>query len=292
MRTCIVLSLLCLSVLSCSGQLVPFFNDPSYKRDEPIQPPWWAKNNGLPSHLYHIGSLSSVETGTNDLTLITAWRMQPVTVMVGMVDQTVHGDKVQDLIRTTTHGAPVYRHELLRWNPADIAAGIMDCANAGCRVICVTTGFSYPDPVLYAAFLYAESAKVIVVCAVPDIEGNLDNGLVDYPYEWRLPNVLPATMSDRSGNRRSPSGYGTNCITAPGRNIVSAGTYATGTSYSAPILAGCVAMLVSKRPDLQASEYIEVIRRTSNGTAHRVDIVAALHAVPLIHQSELAPELR
>ena len=276
------LKLVCCGLLVCQAlaaqvPLVPFFTDPTYERDEPTNPPWFVFNNGQPSHLYHNGSLSSQETGLNDLAMASAWSLQLGGAKVGVVDQTTHGDRVVALVSTMSPLSEVYRHELGRWYPADIAAGIVDCVDQSCRIIVVTTGFSSPDDGLSNACVYASNAVVIV--AAPNQDGDLDGGLMDYPYAYNFPNVLYVFSTDRNGNHYSPSATGSRALGAPGRNIVAAGTYSSGTSWAAPIVAGCAALLVERYPSRAPADFISCLLNTVSGPAREVNPTAALLAL-------------
>lgn len=269
---------LCAVALPLEAALVPFFTDPSYERDELTDPPWFVRNDGQPSRLYHGGVFVSQETGTNDLALEQAWRVQPAGAKVGVVDMGAHGDRTEDLVRTVSPLSEQHRHELARWYAADVAAGVADCVASGCRVVAVTTGFASPDAALSNAVRLAESSNAVVVCAVPNAEGDLDGALADYPYAWRLGNVLGATCTDRNGGHYSPSATGTNAVGAPGRNVVAAGTYSSGSSWSAAILAGCVALLAERYPGQAAAAYAEAFKASAAGPARRVDVLAAMRA--------------
>ena len=284
--------LLLLLILTLPARaLVPFFSNPAYTRDEPTDPPWFVENNGEPSRLYYNGVYQSQETGGDDLNLYSAWAIQPAGAKVGVVDQTAHGDRVAALVGTVSPQSEVFRHELLRWNAPDIAAGIQASVASGCRVVVVTTGFSAWDDGLSNACKTAEQAGVVICYAVPNVDQDLEGLPLDYPYVWshEMGNIIGATSTDRDGSHYSPSATGTNCIAAPGRNIVAAGTYSSGTSWSAPILAGCVALLVERYPDQPVENYRSVLRATSTPVSHRVDIFAALNApVPVLAISRTA----
>lgn len=250
-----IISIICMLSASAFGQ-VPFFTDPSYTRDEPVNPPWYVHNNGQPSRLFHYGVFQSQEIGLYDLDLPSAWSIQHTGCTVGVVDMGTHGDRVCALVRIVGR-CRVYRHELSRWYAANVASGIIDCANKGCLVIVVCGGYSSPDPALFIALLYASSS--VICCAVPDQEGDLDSWLVDYPYAWRLPWVLPVNGLDRSGLPYW-SASGTNCVSAPSRNIVACGTYSSGTSWATPIVAGAASLVRFHSPSLSAEEVVSAVR--------------------------------
>lgn len=254
--------LIAVILLSCQAlaqtTLVPFYSDATYQRDEPVNPPWFITNSGQCSKLYHSGVYVSQECGTNDLDMLAAWAMHAKGAKVGVVDMTAHGDRSCALVATMSPASQIYRHELARWYAATVAAGILDCLSNDCRVILVETGFSTPDNALSNACIIA--AGSLIVYPAPDQEGNLDASLVDYPYRWGFSNVLPVTSLDRNGLHYTPSAIGSNCTAAPGRNIVAAGTYSSGTSWAAAITAGAAALLVDRLPDQPPAAYVEILR--------------------------------
>lgn len=263
-----------------NAQLIPFYNDPTYSRNEPTNPPWFVTNDGQPSKLYHNGDYVSEETGTNDMGLIAAWAISAKGAKMGIVDMTAHGDRICALASLVSTASPIYRYELKRWDSGSISAGISNCFDVGCRVISVTTGFSTPDESLRKAIRYASNS--VVVCAVPNVDGDLDSDLVDYPYRFYLPNVIGATSTDRNGSHYAPSGTGTNAIGAPGRNIVACGTYSSGTSHAAALITGAIGLMAGRFPGQIPEAYIQAIKSTAfdNG---RINLTAALQVpVPTV----------
>jgi hypothetical protein len=275
-RAAVVVAL-SLSANAAQVVLIPFFNNSYYARSEQINPPWFVRNYGAPEVLYGNGVPLSwgTETGTYDLNLPAAWAVQRTGAKVGIVDMGPHGDRVQAIVKTVALGTVVCRHELHRWYAEEVAAGIVDCVNQGCRVITLTTGFGSDVPVLYNALLYASNC--VVCCSVPDQSGDLDGGMVDYPYEYRLPWVLPVTSGDRSGGQYPMAATGTNCVRAPGRNVVAAGTYGTGTSFACPIAAGVTALVMQHYPGLAPEDYVALVRR--DGVLNPVASLSALVGV-------------
>lgn len=263
---------------SCRAELVPFFSNPAYTRDEPTNPPWFVLNSGQPSVLYYNGVYQSEEVGCDDLDLPLAWLIQPRGVKVGILDMTTHGARTLALVNTVSPGSVVYYIALSRWSARELAAGITDAVGSGCRVVVISTGFSGPDPGLFSACVDAQAHNVLLVCAVPNVEGDLESGLVDYPYSWsaQLYNILGVNCTDRAGNHYAPSAHGVHVIGAPGRNIVAAGTYSSGTSWSAPIAAGCASLVIARAPGQSVGFYRSLLEVTAVGPAKRIDVVMAL----------------
>lgn len=260
------------------GQLVPFLSDPTYERDEPVNPPWFVHNNGQPSHLYHNGVYVSQESGNDDLGLLDAWASQPEGARVGLIDLADHGIRVRALVHTVSPASVIDFIEQTRIYPEQLADGIITAASLGDRVVVITAGSAVPNESLSNACRYAEAQNILICCAVPNTEGNLDTSLSDYPYRysWEMTNILGVNCTDRSGLHFNPSATGTNVLGAPGRNIVAAGTYSSGTSWATPILAGCAALLIQRYPGQPVENYIAVLKATAVGSSRRVSIGAAM----------------
>lgn len=276
----------------CQSQtLVPFFSDYHYSRDEPTDPPWFVFNNLQPSKLYYDGVYQSEETGTNDLNIRAVWALGIVGAKVGIVDQTAHGDRIQSIVSTVSTNCPIYRYELSRWDEIDVAYAIQACVQNGCRVISVTTGFANPNSFLSNSCWFAFINNVVICCALPNIDGDLDSTMVDYPYEWsrKMPNILGVSSTDRNGYHYSPSATGTNAIGAPGRNIVGAGTYSSGTSWATGIAAGCVSLLIGRYPGQQSDAYTYAVKITGSEPDRRIDPLSCIQLpVPYVSISSNA----
>ncbi len=256
-----------------SAGSVPYFNDPGYARDEPTWPTWFMANSGYPSKLYLHGVYQSQETGTNDLDMATAWGIRLTGVKVGVLYDHAHGNRVAGCVLAVSPFSEIYNSTLPRWYAANVAEGISDCFAHGCKVIVVPGGYGEASDALKAVL---ETNDCVVLFAAP-LTGNLDTGPANYPYHWNRPNVLVVNATDRNG-QWWPSAIGTNCVAAPGRNIVAAGTYSSGTSYSAPIAAGVAALVWARHPGWTASEVVAAICQTATpaGLVRRINPVAAL----------------
>jgi hypothetical protein len=149
---------------------------------------------------------------------------------------------------------------------SDIAAGILTAARAGRSVINLSLGSNYADARISAAIAEAVRLGSLVVAA----SGN--SGEQGSPPEYPAvePHVLTVGATDQSGqpatfSSRSPYVD----LAAPGVDIPIAtaedNSYSTGdgTSFSSPIVAGAAAWLWTVRPDLDASQVAEVLRRSA-----------------------------
>jgi subtilisin family serine protease len=181
-------------------------------------------------------------------------------------DYSGHGTVVCGLIAaadaaTGFHGvAPAAKLKVVqtRFQPSEVVKGIYWCVTNGCRIINLAWGESTPDPDLSNACLFAQAAGVIIVCAVPDTQQDIDTS-PDYPSSFGFDNLVPVTSLGRTGGILNPgaSGYGTNVIGAPGDNIVSTRFdfhrgfywYASGTSCASALVTGVLALVESRYPN-------------------------------------------
>lgn len=226
--------------------------------------------------------------------LALVWMIQPRAdgVKVGVVSLGTAGDRVQALPGLIAPGCEIYRVHVGRWYPDVMAVGLLECVTNGCSVIAMDSGWSLPDATLSNACWVLGQSNVILCCSAPNAAFSLDTGMIDYPHHWRFPTVQVVTSVDRTGGLYPVAAWGSDVVACPGRNIVAAGTYSSGTSYAAPICAGVVALMRSRHPSWSAVHVLEVLRATCDGPIHRVNALSAvasdLMAAPGI---ELPPEL-
>jgi hypothetical protein len=197
----------------------------------------------------------------------------------------VHGTAVASLI-----GAPandvgmvgIYPEALLQtWDAAlgagvnlqvsDIVAGVLAAAKQGPGVINLSLGAGQSELPIQQAIETAIRKGVLVVASA----GN--DGLVGNPlsYPASLPHVLTVASTDEQ-NRVSIFSSQSRFVdlAAPGENIMVAtaldNSWAAeaGTSFSSPLVAGAAAWVWTVRPELDASQLFEVMRRSA------VDIAA------------------
>lgn len=256
---------------------VPFLSDAAYARCDYH---WFIHNTGQPSDLYLNGVWQSSENGTNDVRLAEAWAFQSAGASVGVVDiNNAHGQRVLDVASATSQ-TPANLSGSIRLFPEDVAVAISNFVAAGKRVIVVTTGAN--NVAVSNACRFAEMSNVMVVCSVPNSGVNIDVS-PDYPASWAslLTAIVPVTSTDRNGNLYGPNAaWGTNTIGGPGRNIVANGTYSSGTSYAAPIVAGCLSLLVERFPHQTSAAYRQALMESSHvlPLTRRIDAVALLLA--------------
>ncbi len=142
----------------------------------------------------------------------------------------------------------------------DLAKGIVWAVDHGADVVNLSLGGPTSDRLERAAVAYARDHDVLVVAAA----GNEGTSARQFP--GALPGVVAVGATSAAGSVRAPfSSYGPWVdVAAPGRSIVVAtpgGGYeiADGTSYSAPLVSGAAALLLSARPQRTADQLAQAI---------------------------------
>ncbi|NIK54742.1 S8 family serine peptidase [Kribbella shirazensis] len=154
---------------------------------------------------------------------------------------------------------------------ADVAEGIYWAVDHGAKVINMSLGGPGDNPILHEAVAYAVAESVTVVAAA----GN--DGSADLQYPASYPEAIAVAATDASGSLTSFSSFGDWVdIAAPGWDILTTGSraltdpdylpywYCTGTSCSAPIVAGVAALVKNKWPTLtpdQVAQRLEGLAR-------------------------------
>lgn len=138
------------------------------------------------------------------------------------------------------------------WTVAEMSDGVRWCSTNGAQIILMAWGTSTPDDGLRAALVSAHDSGCAVVCAVPDLNQNLDVA-PDYPTSWHLPGVISVTGTTRQGMLYGQTAWGAGCIGAPSRIIPTLRPgggcwYQTGTSFAAANVAGVVALMRARSP--------------------------------------------
>lgn len=147
--------------------------------------------------------------------------------------------------------------------------GIIDAVDSGAKVICISYGGGEPMPVIKKALEYAGTKGITVVCAA----GNEGKNKTIYParYADELDNVI-SVMSCNAKNRKSKfSNYGDAVLSAYGEKIAAInnkGKYVlcSGTSYSAPIVAGVVAQMYGEKPAIKPARIKSILCKTATDT--------------------------
>ncbi|QOJ13313.1 MAG: S8 family serine peptidase [Planctomycetia bacterium] len=127
-----------------------------------------------------------------------------------------------------------------------LTAGIYHAANAGASILNISMGTTQPSALLENAVEFAAGRGCVVVASVGN-EGNATP--IRYPAGYVQHGVLAVAATTDEDRRADFSNYGPHVsLCAPGVDVASADTVsawvaASGTSYSAPLVAGTAALL-------------------------------------------------
>jgi subtilisin family serine protease len=161
-------------------------------------------------------------------------------------------------------------------------AGIAAGARRGPGVINLSLGSDELDPVERDAIYAAVARGSIVVAAAGNSRG--EGNPLTYPAS--LPHVLTVAATDERNLATSfSSAFPAVDVAAPGDDIVAAVAlpfvpagaepyaFVAGTSFSAPIVTGAAAWVWTRRPTLDASQVVEVLRRSARDVGrHGFDV--------------------
>jgi subtilisin family serine protease len=167
---------------------------------------------------------------------------------------------------------------------SNIVAALYYAVQHHANVVNMSFDLTSNSPSLTQAVSYANKAGVVLVAAA----GNESTSTPVYPAA--LNNYVVGIASTTNWDSRSTfSNYGSVdvLIAAPGENIVSTfpgGTYASasGTSFSSPLVAGSVALMLSAKPSLNqnqaANALSHAIQLTPDLNHGRLDVYQAVSA--------------
>lgn len=242
---------------------------------------WFVQNDGQVScYSQNGGPWQGCESGTWSLRLLDCWPIatgQDVRVIVLDIAG-IHADRVMELARKVSE-ADVSLLPLSRFYPDDVIAGIRSAVDAGAQIVVLPLGIVNPrgnDPLLLAAMEYGGTRGVAFVCAAPNDGRNLDTQ-PDYPCSWDLPYAIGVSCGMMDGTLYQFSAHGTNLLCFPGRNLVAAGVYYSGTSSASGVAAGCLAAMMERKPNRTPSRHKQALRYTATEAWNRVNFFAALN---------------
>jgi subtilisin family serine protease len=145
--------------------------------------------------------------------------------------------------------------------PQELAVAIIECIDAGARVINLSLALTQPstkgEQELEEALNQAVKRSVIVVAAA----GN--QGTVGSSTITRHPWVIPVVACDLRGRPMNNSNLGSSIgrrgLSAPGDSITSLGAEGQpltlgGTSFAAPFVTGTISLLCSEFPTASAAD--------------------------------------
>ena len=178
---------------------------------------------------------------------------------------------------------PACANELLlpTATPEELAGAVVECVNAGARVLNLSVGLAQPslraERELDEALNYALRRGTMVVAAA----GN--QGAVASSAITRHPGVIPVVGFDRRGRPMSMSNIGSSIgrrgLGAPGEGVAGLSAESnllslSGTSIATPFVTGAIALLWSIFPEATAADLKLAV--TNGSTPHRTSVVPPL----------------
>lgn len=154
-----------------------------------------------------------------------------------------------------------------------VAEGILEAIRQNVKVINMSLGFYYPSPILKDAVKKAVDSGIIVVASA----GNDGASVLNYPASFN--GVISVGATDENNELAFFSTFGPSVdVVAPGHNVYapvfdvdkgSSFIKMSGTSMSSPIVAGTVALLLSKYPDLTPYQVNYMLTETAKDLGER-----------------------
>ena len=181
--------------------------------------------------------------------------------------------------------------------PQELAAAIIECIDAGARVINLSLALAQPstkgEQSLEEALNQAIKRGVIVVAAAGN-QGTLGSSAIT-----RHPWVIPVAACDLRGRPMNESNLGSSIgrrgLSAPGDSITSLGSEGQsltlgGTSVAVPFVTGSIALLWSEFPTATAAQIKLAITQTT--TPRRASVVPPLLDAAAAYQILLTANTR
>lgn len=184
---------------------------------------------------------------------------------------------IRPIFSETTAG----REHMPSATPQELAAAVLECVDAGARVINLSLALAQPstkgEQALDEAFNHALRRGTLIVAAAGN-QGTLGSSVIT-----RHPWVIPVVACDLRGypiNESNLGGtIGTRGLSAPGESITSLGAAGQaltlgGTSMAVPFVTGAIALLWSEFPIATAAQIKLAVTQTS--TPRRASVVPPL----------------
>lgn len=248
---------------------------------------WWARASTNQIHVYD-GSgnyvpASDEADGTNSISLTDAWAIQPYASnqVVAVIDNfnDGHGQLVSALISRddcdgfvgVARGAVLLKIQS-SFGSSEVATQIQFAVSQGASVINMSFGYGNGANEVVQA-IRAASNVVFVVAGLNGHrfdggELNDASGYIDRIPQAGLLNVVCVTASTKAG-LLFDAVTGTNVLlAAPGRRVLSLDKSCTGTSFSAPMVAGACALLRERYQEESVAQIIERLREGVDKTAY------------------------
>ena len=181
-------------------------------------------------------------------------------------------------------------------NSTVLARGITYAVNMGARILNVSINGDSTTPDLGDALRYASAKGATVVASAGNNSRDIDTA-PSYPASSAEPSVLSVSASDPDGGLLGFANRGLSSVdlAAPGEAILSTARGSgyenrSGTSMSAPFVAGALALLQAARPDMSQPELRGALLATApkrglldgllgGGGGGGLDVGAAMHAI-------------
>lgn len=167
--------------------------------------------------------------------------------------------------------------------------------NLGVKIVATNNSFgsSAPNDVARSEIQSHENLGIVFVAAAGNSGEDIDTpGNSQFPAGFPESNVISVASSTQGDQLSSGTNFGVESvdIAAPGQEVYSTSNnddyeFLTGTSMSSPVVAGAVALLASREPELSGTELKERILETATTiesmlgktvTGGRLDLLAAL----------------
>lgn len=200
---------------------------------------------------------------------------------------------VRPIFAETTSG----REQMPRAKLKELAVAIIECVDAGARVINLSLGLAQPstkgEQALDEALNHAVRRGVIVVAAAGN-QGTLGSSAIT-----RHPWVIPVIACDLRGKPMNESNLGSSIgrrgLSAPGDGIPSLSAEGRsltlgGTSVAVPFVTGAIALLWSEFPSATAAQIKLAIKQAS--TPRRASVVPPLLNAAVAYQILLTANSR